>query len=77
MTSHNDDHSVVSSIVSILERTGLTYSQLAAACGISPATARAVMLTARMPARLEARTRLERWVRANEKAVARTDVHFI
>jgi hypothetical protein len=69
--------SAADTIKDIMSRTGLNYSEVASAAGVSPATTRAVMLTGELPERQHPRCRLERFAALNAGAQRRGDVRFV
>lgn len=61
----------------IMLRADVHYSQVAVACSISPATARAVVMSGAPPSRSHSRRALEQFVAKNRDAAARGDLRFV
>jgi len=68
---------VVESLLQIMQRTGASYSEIAAAAGLSPSTTRAVLLSGKLPGREHACERLERFVERNASATKREQLRFV
>ena len=70
------DRDLSRTIARILARTGVTYSALALAAGVSVSTAMRFVEAGRLPSRAGPRAAFERFARVNERAQVRADLRF-
>ena len=68
---------VFEELQAIMLRADVHYTQVAVACSISPATARAVILSGAPPSRSHSRCALEQFVKKNRDAASRGDLRFV
>ena len=76
MNTANDEN-LVQRLKTLMDRTGLTYSELAPAMRLAPATLRFVLQTGRLPLRNGPRANFTTFIDRNGAALRRDEVHFI
>jgi hypothetical protein len=67
----------VQSLVDIMQRTGIGYTELGAAAGVSPTTIRFALESNRLPKRQHAVKQLAAFIERNAEARTRSDLRFV
>jgi hypothetical protein len=72
-----NDKEIVEALVSILDKTGLGYSEAACAVGCSPSTLRHAIATRTLPGRGHPRRQILAFIERNAAASERTELRFV